>query len=86
MDYLFGVILFIFVILLIFRFATISITDTPRMQPDITNDYYLFSIDHMTRPTGTPQPTLAQSKNNNNSVSSSKEPIYNYNKYFFVKG
>jgi hypothetical protein len=39
----------------------------------------------MMQPTGVPQPIPAKSSNNKDALATS-QPVYDYNKYFFVKG
>jgi len=87
MDFLIGILLFAIVILVLFNFTSISISDKPNAGT-CTNQNYLFASmqqDTLLQPTGVPQPILAKSSNNKDALATS-QPVYDYNKYFFVKG
>ena len=85
MDFVIGILLFIVLILVVFNFASLSISDKPNAG-SCSNQNYLFASmqDTMLRPTGVPQPITAKSSNSKD-ASTTNQPIYDYSKYFFVK-
>jgi hypothetical protein len=86
MDFLIGILLFAIVILILFNFTSISISDKPNTDSCTNQNYLLASMQQqMMQPTGVPQPIPAKSSNNKDALATS-QPVYDYNKYFFVKG
>lgn len=85
MDFLIGILLFAIIILILFNFTSISISDKPN-SGTCSNQNYLFASSYQTmiQPTQVPQPVSAKSSNNKDALTT-KQPIYDYNKYFFVR-
>lgn len=85
MDFLIGILLFAVLILIIFNFTSISISDKPNAGTCTNQNYLIASMqDTMLQPTGIPQPISAKSSNNKDALATN-QPVYDYNKYFFVK-
>jgi hypothetical protein len=90
MDFIIGILLFAIVILVLFNFTSISISDKPNSGTCANQNYLIASMqqsqqDTLLQPTGVPQPILAKSANNKD-VLATRQPVYDYSKYFFVKG
>ncbi len=86
MNFLLGILLVIIIILLLYNFASISISNTQNAGKWSNNQNYLTTQQQLNiLQTGNgqiPQPMLS---NSNTSTILNKQPIYDYNKYFFVK-
>jgi hypothetical protein len=83
MNFILGILLFITVILIIFNFTSISISDKPNSN-SCSNQNYLFSSNKQTTTQQIPRPITSKSSNNKDALAT-KQPVYDYNKYFFVK-
>ena len=86
MNFLLGILLVMIIILLLYNFASISISNTQNAGILSNNQNYLTTQQQLnilqTGNTQIPQPMLS---NSNTSTILNKQPIYDYNKYFFVK-
>ncbi len=86
MNFLLGILLVIIIILLLYNFASISISNTQNAGALSNNQNYLTTQQQLnilqTGNTQIPQPMLS---NSNTSTILNKQPIYDYNKYFFIK-
>ena len=81
MDFLIGIILVIITIVLLYNFATISVSNSAKSANSGTcnQNYTISSMQAMGKnQKGMPRPVLA------NSPVSGHQPIYDYNKYFYV--
>lgn len=73
------------ILLLIFNFTSISISDSPNAGTCSNQNYLITSMQQsMMHPTAVPQP-VQSGANNNKTIASNSQPVYDYNKYFFVK-
>lgn len=81
MDFVIGVLLFMVLLLLLFNFASISISDSnvPNSEKCL-NQNFLFSSKLFNTSTPSPVPSVSQTATKS-SLNNSK---YDYNKYFFV--
>jgi len=85
MDFIIGILLVAIVLLMMFNFTSISISNSPNMGTCNNNQNYLISSmnKYMPQPNingmNIPQPAAAKS-----STVSQNQTIYDYNKYFFV--
>jgi hypothetical protein len=85
MNFLISVLLFAIVILILFNFTSISISNTPNAGTCSNQNYLISSLQKsIMQPTQIPQPIPAKSSNHKDALSI-KQPVYDYNKYFFVK-
>jgi len=96
MNFLLGILLALIIIFIIYNFMYISVSDnsnTARMQYGSNgsngsyygnNRMYNSNAYSMEQQTQQPQPILSKSLNYNISSLSNKQPIYDYNKYFFI--
>ncbi len=86
MNFLLGILLVMIIILLLYNFASISISNTKNSGTLSNNQNYLTTQQQLnilqTGNTQIPQPMLS---NSNTSTILNKQPIYDYNKYFFIK-
>ena len=86
MDFLIGILLFAVLILVVFNFTSVSISDKPNAGTCSNQNYLITSTqDTMMYPTGVPKPVSAKSSNSKDALATS-QPVYDYSKYFFVKG
>lgn len=90
MDFLVGILLTIILILMIYNFSSISISDSPSVGRWNNQNYLISSMQQsIVQPNingiNIPQPNAAKASTSNNASVSSNHHIYDYNKYFFVK-
>ena len=90
MNFLLGILLALIIIFIIYNFMYISVSDnsnTARMQYGGNGSYYgnnrMYNSNAYLMEQQ-PQPILSKSLNYNISSLSNKQPIYDYNKYFFI--
>lgn len=92
MDFLIGILLVAVIILIVYNFTSISLSNSPN-NGNCSNQNYLISsmqqsalqpINNTTGSMNIPQPIVANSSISGNSYASSNQPVYDYHKYFFV--
>ena len=87
MHFILGILLVLIIIFMVYNFMYISISDAPnysRGQNGINSMCNLNSNAYSMAQQSQPQPMLSKSLNYNISSLSNKQPIYDYNKYFFT--
>jgi hypothetical protein len=86
MDFLIGILLVAVVILILYNFTSISLSNSPNSGNCSNQNYLISSMQQsMLQPNmNIPQPILANSPVSVNGKAPSNEPGYDYQKYFFV--
>jgi hypothetical protein len=90
MDFILGILLVAIIILMMFNFTSISISNTPNTGNCNNNQNYLISSMQQSMPQlningmNIPQSNYAGTSSVNASILPN-QPVYDYGKYFFVK-
>jgi len=81
MNFLLGILVSLIIIFILYNFMYISISDIPNYARGQNGNNNICNSNNNLI---TPQPMLSKSLNNNTSSILNKQPIYDYNKYFFT--
>ena len=86
MDFLIGILLVAVVILILYNFTSISLSNSPNSGNCSNQNYLISSMQQsMLQPNmNIPQPVLSNSPVSVNGKAPSNQPVYDYHKYFFV--
>jgi hypothetical protein len=95
MDFLIGILLVAVVILILYNFTSISLSNSPANSYVNNNGMQNYSISSMQQSMpqsnniignrmNIPQPVVSNSSISVNGSASHNQPVYDYNKYFFI--